>query len=73
MQVELIPVDKEQPALPFTHAELDEIPFPGEEIELLGEDKMTIRVIKRVFLLTATNNQGVQLFIRVLPPQGVPT
>lgn len=73
MQVELIPIDKEQPPLPFTQTQLDEIPFPGEEIELLGEDKMTIRVIKRVFLLTATANQGVQLFIRVLPPQGVLT
>ena len=73
MDVELLPVDKEQPTLPFTQACMEEIPFAGEEIDLLapGTDKMTVRVIKRVFLLTDDSNQGVQLFVRALPPHGV--
>jgi hypothetical protein len=73
MIVEFVPIDKEQPELPFNRLEMGALPFPGEEVVLNHssvksdtEPPFEVRVIRRQFLA----DTAVRLFVRVLPPQG---
>lgn len=75
IKIEFVPIDKEQPELPFTECFMEVVPFPGEDLVLTDHDtseygpQFEVRVVRRQFFA----HQGrVRLFVRVLPPQGTP-